>query len=463
MDEAAGMLKISLVDYPAVETDFQTFAAQTPLQKFAVEDEEKRLVFGVVMRANFPIYRYTKERGGYYMVFDRETIRTMAEKYLADGNCNNVNLQHEDGSDVEGVKMTQYFIKDTAAGLAPAAFPDIEDGSLFAEFHIENDDVWQGVKGGDFKGFSLEGMFELVPETSTEKMSADLMTEAVAELDAIPNKSNKQMTLIERMKAALAKFVEEAGEPAEKFGRVASDKGVLVWEGDDPLAVGNAVWSEDKDGNRVELEDGDYKTEEKVVSVAGGEVTEIKDAEEPEPAPAEPTAEQKAAKMKADIKEKFTAIRQAFSYSLDTLYSALYAAIDAARGNADYYICDMLNDAAIIEDWNGKCYKYGYTADENGAVTLAEGEPEEVKRVWVSASEPAKQEGEEMAAMKAENENFRAENDNLKTKLAEVETKLSEAEAKLAKPAGKTAHEQFKTDPKPAGENPIIAARKYLK
>ena len=71
---------------------------------------------------------------------------------------------HVDGSEVEGVEMVQFFIKDTARGVSPEGFDGIADGSLFAEFHVTNDEVWARVKDGTFKGFSLEGVFDLEPE-----------------------------------------------------------------------------------------------------------------------------------------------------------------------------------------------------------------------------------------------------------------------------------------------------------
>ena len=92
--ENCGMKKISLVDAPAVRTDFQAFADAEQPMRYAVQDEDRRLVYGVIMRANFPIYRYTKKTGEYYILYDADTIREMAEKYLSDGRQDNVNLQH---------------------------------------------------------------------------------------------------------------------------------------------------------------------------------------------------------------------------------------------------------------------------------------------------------------------------------------------------------------------------------
>ena len=177
-DEDTGMLKISLVDKPAVMTDFLAFDAVRRMQMYSIQDEEKRLVYGVVMRADFPIYRRDERVGEYYIVYKPETIRQMAEKYLADGFQNRVNVMHS--TDVEDVQMVQWFIKDTARGVNPEGFPDVADGSLFAEFHVLNDKVWDAVKDGTYKGFSLEGVFDFIPETDKEaarEMAKDTVDE----------------------------------------------------------------------------------------------------------------------------------------------------------------------------------------------------------------------------------------------------------------------------------------------
>jgi hypothetical protein len=98
--------------------------------------------------------------GEYYIIYKPEQIRIMAEKYLAESRQNDVNVMHD--SDVDGVQMVQYFIKGN--GVSVEGFDDIADGSLFAEFHILNDEVWEAVKDGSYRGFSLEGVFDLQPE-----------------------------------------------------------------------------------------------------------------------------------------------------------------------------------------------------------------------------------------------------------------------------------------------------------
>ena len=160
-DEDTGMLKISLVDLPAVMSDFLVFKKEREVQMYSIQDDEKRLVYGVVVRADYPIIRKSEKIGDYYIVFKAETIRKMAEKYLAEGRQNEVNVMHS--TDVDGVQMVQWFIKDSAKGIAPEGF-DVADGSLFAEFHVLNDEVWAAIKEGTYKGFSLEGVFDFEPE-----------------------------------------------------------------------------------------------------------------------------------------------------------------------------------------------------------------------------------------------------------------------------------------------------------
>ena len=270
-DAETGMFKISLVDDPAVMSNFQAFDKQDIPQMYAIQDEEKRLVRGVVMRADFPIYRRDDKMGEYYIIYKADQIRIMAEKYLAESRQNDVNVMHRKDSDVDGVQMVQYFIKGD--GVSVEGFDECADGSLFAEFHIINDDVWNEIKAGTYKGFSLEGVFDMQPETD-----ADEIQDIVDKLDGafrklFKNNNNKIMSKLKKLKAALAKAFAA-------LGNVTTDKGILAWDGDEDLKAGYNIYVEDAEGNRTPAEDGDYRTEDgKTIVVVGGQVAEIKDPE----------------------------------------------------------------------------------------------------------------------------------------------------------------------------------------
>lgn len=275
-DEECGMIRISLVDAPAVLSGWQTFKK---VQMYAVQDEEQRLVRGVVMRADFPIYRVDNKGGEYYIIYRADTIREMAEKYLAESRQNNVDTMH-DGNEVDGVEMVQFFIKDTSKGINPEGFDDIADGSLFAEFHVTNDDVWAAIKDGTYQGFSLEGIFGFATEPNQQDI--DEIVDWLAGEFSAANKDTKNtiMAKIERILELLRTRMEAEQKAEQKFGRVTTDKGIIEWPGEEDLKEGDSVEVVTADDSREAAADGDYKTEDgKTIVVVDGKVAEIRDPE----------------------------------------------------------------------------------------------------------------------------------------------------------------------------------------
>lgn len=170
-DVNEGINKISLVEIPAVESNFIAFAKDRQHLMFSTDDEQQ-MIKGVLMRADFPIYRNDAQLGEYYIQFSKETVKEMAEKLLLDGKHNWVNIEHLENTDVDGVDMVELFIKDSSKGINPKGFEDISDGSLFATFKIRNKEIWECIKQGVFQGFSLEGYFnyELAEKTEYDEI-----------------------------------------------------------------------------------------------------------------------------------------------------------------------------------------------------------------------------------------------------------------------------------------------------
>lgn len=179
LGDADGIQVMSLVDYPAVESNFLAFDKQQEM-KFSVNDEE-HIVFGCALRADFPIYRFDR-MGEYYVVFTKDVIKQLYEKFLTENLMNNVNLNHD--KETKGVYLIQSFIKDTEKGINPVGFEDVNDGSWFCAYKILNEDVWQKVKQGEFKGFSVECFCELERkfEKQDEKPEMDLIDEILNEI-----------------------------------------------------------------------------------------------------------------------------------------------------------------------------------------------------------------------------------------------------------------------------------------
>jgi hypothetical protein len=187
VNDNCGVERISLVDYPAVEVDFLAFASDIKQIMFSA-NEEKHIITGVLLRADYPIYRNDSQLGEYYIKFDRETIKNVAEKLLKDGNHNAVNLQHIPNSDVEGVDMVEIFFKNAENGINPKGFENITDGSLMATFKVHNEKIWNAIKEGVFNGFSIEGNFGFDLELSKEDNDYEEVMKMINELEKIMKK-----------------------------------------------------------------------------------------------------------------------------------------------------------------------------------------------------------------------------------------------------------------------------------
>lgn len=484
-DDECGMLRISLVDDPAVMSNFLSFDADKKMQMYAIENEEERKVLGVVMRADFPIYRRDKERGEYYIIYKADTIATMAEKYLLESRQNEVNLDHGDNEVVDGVQMVQYFIKDSSKGIAPEGFDDIADGSLFAEFHVVNDDVWNEIKKGTYKGFSLEGIFALAPEENEDEVKniVDSLEGKFSKLFK-HNKLNKMSKVTKFLKALESALVSVA------CGTTTTDKGVISWEGDEDLKEGDNVSIVDEEGNSVPAPDGDYTTEDgKVIKVTDGKVESITDSNaevaggkvstdngelewdgednlkagdavyitdaegnrNPAPDGDYKTEDGKTIKVAdgvvAEIVDpvaeentklsRMHKVREAFEDSYEEKERKIIGAVRATLGKDEYaYLVEAGEGYAVMnvyseENWEGKYVKYEVSFDEEGNVIL--GATEEVKSAFVpvNAPNPADPAGDAPTA---------EEMSALKNTITELRRKIEEFEKT---PAASPAHENF--------------------
>ena len=252
--EDDGIVTISLVDEPAVESDFVCFAKDAGKQLFALKDSAERLITGCLMKADTPIYR--NDNGyEYYIVFSKKTIQTMAQKMLADSTFKSIDTQHNGELLPQGaLTLMELYVKDSNKGIDPN-FVDVPDGSLMVTFKVNDESIWQECANGDFlNGFSLEGFFE------------------TKQVDFSKNKPNKTKSFKMRIKELLRRMLAQ-------FGEVAMNELTLYYEGDGELTVGTVVT--DIDGNPIA--DGEYNNEEMTVKVMDGKVDAIEYIEKEEP------------------------------------------------------------------------------------------------------------------------------------------------------------------------------------
>lgn len=176
-EDITGIDAISLVDMPAVEKNFLCFSEEKQPIKMKF-DNSKHIITGVVCLADTPIYRYNERMGEYYVVFTKETIEKMVEKFAKMDLFKSVNLQHDDKQFVDDVYMIESYITNKERGISPAEFSDIPDGSWIASYKIDNESLWDEIINGDkLNGFSLQGMFELEEKFSKQEPKEETFDE----------------------------------------------------------------------------------------------------------------------------------------------------------------------------------------------------------------------------------------------------------------------------------------------
>lgn len=125
-------------------------------------NKEKRIISGALMVADLPIYR-KDEQGEYYGLFTAEDIYNIRNKFFKNNNTKSVNEMHDPNKMIDGVYMIESFIIDTKRGINAPDGLKLTDGSWFGSYKVDNEEIWNDfIKTGEFKGFSVEGVFKTV-------------------------------------------------------------------------------------------------------------------------------------------------------------------------------------------------------------------------------------------------------------------------------------------------------------
>lgn len=248
----------SFVDVPAHLKGMIYFGKDKAHYSF---NDERRIVTGVMIAVNQPIYRWTPEIGDHYVVFDAPTTDLIRRKFFKNGYNQNLNKMHDPNQQTHGAVLIDSYIvnnSDPRYPNVPEAFDhmNLQNGSWIASYHVHDDALWEEVKSGKFGGFSVEGWFE-------------------------KKKINVKSNMKKERRSIWSMFTaNNEPEPAQFAQATTADGTVVFYEGD--LAEGTAVFVE-LDGTQVPAPEGDHQlTLEdgsiKVISVDGnGIVTSIED------------------------------------------------------------------------------------------------------------------------------------------------------------------------------------------
>jgi hypothetical protein len=185
-DDEDEVFALSLVNSPAIQSNFVYFSEDgiKEVIKFATADEDQRTIVGPILIPELKILRMKEDgKTPYYVTFSRDTVRKIAQKYIRENNANNITLEHTQS--VDNISLVESWITESSKYDKSKAYGlTIKPGTWMGVFKVDNQEVWNKVKSGEYKGISLEGLFshELIKASMFDN---DLFEKEITDLSDI--------------------------------------------------------------------------------------------------------------------------------------------------------------------------------------------------------------------------------------------------------------------------------------
>jgi len=183
-DNEDEIFAISLVENPAIESDFMYFGKETEM--FAAVDNDKHMLIGAILIPDKKIIRVEADGTPYEVFFTKETVAKLAQNYLAKKYTDQATLEHD--SKIKGVTLVESWVKDGQFDKSNNYGLNLPKGTWVGMFKITDDKIWKDyIKTGKVKGFSIEGLFshKLVKASIEEIIDKEVMELSDVEANVI--------------------------------------------------------------------------------------------------------------------------------------------------------------------------------------------------------------------------------------------------------------------------------------
>ena len=194
---------VSLVEEEAVESGFIALSKQKQPMDFKIQNEEKRMLYGVALRADFPIYRRYGE-DEFYLTFDANAIERLVNKFMSNYGQKSFTIDHMEPA--EGIVITEsWLVKDTENDKSNAlGLENVSEGSWIIGCKINNDEIWQSIREGRWHGFSIESWIDMEEIEDFKKINKENKDNKMAV------KKNKFEEIVDKIKEIISDAVAEA-------------------------------------------------------------------------------------------------------------------------------------------------------------------------------------------------------------------------------------------------------------
>lgn len=344
---------LALVGMPAIEQDFMYFNEEPIKMQF---NDEKQMIVGPALIPNQLIYR-NDALGERYIYFSEETIVKFVE-LLMSKEKNKFNLGHTDNY-LDAILIESYFAKEDNEF-------NVAKGSWIVGLKVRDIDVWEQIKNGDFKGFSVQSLF------SNELISFNKM------LNNNKNDKNKSMS---KLKEKISTALNSVLFPDEKKKKEALEaiSEVSIWSvevSNTSFEIGDVV-SYDYDGETYPVGAGEFRLKDgsKIVTDASGVIVSKEAGEVAEPV----VEEVKEEEFEEAVEEVEEVVEKTIDEKLADMKAEILAEVEKMIADSGAEV------AEAVEEFGKKVVEFGKQPIKEETVK------EEVSDVKINKSNKASQ------------------------------------------------------------------------
>jgi len=235
-EDSKGVFGISLVENPATQEYFVALSEDEKKKlkekqiQLATIDEEQRILLGLVLEPDTPIYR-NEDGEEFNITFNSQTVKSLAHAFISNGYQHNSTIEHNEDDKIKGIAFVESWTVDNSKKDKSNAYGlEYPKGSWVIAMKVNDDATWNDyIKTGKVKGFSIDAVVKL------KKVST--------------NKSDIKMSLTEKLQKAMGDLKVKLGMEKEqiiKLGQINLEDGSVTFEFEgETMEVGKSVFAVD--------------------------------------------------------------------------------------------------------------------------------------------------------------------------------------------------------------------------
>lgn len=176
---------IAVTTKPAIQIDYVAFSEQEFKQEFTILNEEEQIFAGPLMVPEKLMKRQDPVTGEIFLgKFSAETIKKISERFFYKGVQKNINKEHKEPIYNDVSICEAWLIEDDKMDKAFSekyGYKNLPVGTWMGKLKVFNKELWTSLKEGGFKGFSVEGYFNIKQSSFEETFSSILNNDDISD------------------------------------------------------------------------------------------------------------------------------------------------------------------------------------------------------------------------------------------------------------------------------------------